>query len=119
MVLISWFIKLIVQTLQPLIVIYKRVNFVCVIIGDVHKFSGHRFIPEYSLNILYKLLLRWVEYGKRYRACCCAQNISAVDGQRLSLHPFISKYQPDRSLTCCGSWKENGVAGITLAFSYF
>ena len=42
--MISWFIKLIVQTFQPLIVIYRRVIFLCIIIGELHKFIDYCLI---------------------------------------------------------------------------
>ena len=38
-ILIGWFIELSVQTLQPLIVI------LCIIIGHLHQFFDHCFIP--------------------------------------------------------------------------
>ena len=41
--MISWFVKLSVQTFQPLIVIYRRGNFVYN--RDVHQFIGHCLIP--------------------------------------------------------------------------
>ena len=40
--MIGWNIKLSVQTFQPLIVIYKRSNF----IEDKHQFIGHCLIPQ-------------------------------------------------------------------------
>ena len=42
--LIGGFIKLSVQTFQPLIVIYKSCN-LYIIIGNVHQFIGHSLIP--------------------------------------------------------------------------
>ena len=41
---ISWFIKLSVQMIQPLIIIYLRGN-LFIIIEDVHQFIGHYLIP--------------------------------------------------------------------------
>jgi len=41
-------------------------------------------------------LFRWIEYGKRFRACRFAQSTIAVDGARLTMEPFIQKHQPDR-----------------------
>ena len=43
--LIGGFMKLSVQTFQPLILIYRRGKFVCIIIEDVHKFIDHCLIP--------------------------------------------------------------------------
>ena len=45
-ILIGWFIKLIVvKTFQPLIVIYRKGYFVCIIIGNVHQLIDHCLIP--------------------------------------------------------------------------
>ena len=37
---LNWF-----QTVQPLILIYKRVFTLCIIVGNLHKFIGHCLIP--------------------------------------------------------------------------
>eukprot|EP00088_Acartia_fossae_P062732 TRINITY_DN7593_c0_g2_i10.p1 TRINITY_DN7593_c0_g2~~TRINITY_DN7593_c0_g2_i10.p1 ORF type:complete len:610 (+),score=156.64 TRINITY_DN7593_c0_g2_i10:92-1921(+) len=74
-------------------VVQEERNFIVVFPHAYHSGFNHGFNIAEAANFAME---RWIDYGKRYRACCCAHNISAVDGQRLSLHPFISKYQPEK-----------------------
>jgi len=74
-------------------VVQEERNFIVVFPHAYHSGFNHGFNIAEAANFA---MPRWVEYGKRYRACCCSHNISAVDGQRLSLDPYIIKYQPDR-----------------------
>lgn len=68
-------------------------NFIVVFPHAFHAGFNHGFNIAEAANFA---LPRWVEYGKRFRSCCCSHWLSAVDGQRLSMDYFVKKYQPDR-----------------------
>jgi len=74
-------------------------NFIVVFPHAFHAGFNHGFNIAEAANFA---LPRWVEYGKRFRSCCCSMWISAVDGMRLSMDYFMKTYQPDRYL----AWKE-------------
>ena len=60
-ILIPWFIKLSVQTCQPLIVIYRK-DILIIIIGNLHQFVGH--CPIHLDPRVKPVASTWLSQGK-------------------------------------------------------
>ena len=84
---IGWFIKLSVQTFEPLIIIYRRGNFGGMGSEDVHQFIGHCPIP-----LAFWGLPKWAEGRIIWNILICCLNRRKLERHNVKIFDDENKH---------------------------